>query len=551
MTFTVVAPRGRAGKVDGFYLVQDNWNDFGFQTQYHLYLVDGDDEAVRIGTVKILKKGQKGQDYLQLAIGTFPELGAEFCSVGQSLDYYERLAELGVDRRDFVLKGLRDIVQAPDLVAEFENEEGWKTSLFRDFSPDAEFFATAKALIDQNYEKLASEDLEFSFHPRGWQEPIKLDFGAPRTHLDETSFFDEDDSAVLPSRIIVLVGRNGSGKSTLLARLARIMHASPSDRRRRQLREIGEIIPNGIGFTRVVAISYSAFDSFLPPGIDNEERRQVALDISTGRGRYMFCGLRDMPQELADIVDAGADGGQPEPERLPINRIKSLDALTAEFDQAISKIKASKRMRLLRQCTRPLLLEPSLYSGPGVIIDEFLGDAPADKFASLSTGHKIVLHAIASIISHIQHKSVVLFDEPETHLHPPLLAAFMRGIRVALRELESFAIVATHSPVVVQETLAQHVRKVVRDGDGGRIRPPGIETFGEGIGTITNDVFALDPETTAFHPALKKLAELSATLAEVEAAFPEGLSMQARGYVMSVIAAKAKKAEGHTGVDTR
>jgi hypothetical protein len=297
--------------------------------------------------------------------------------------------------------------------------------------------------------------------------------------------------------------------------------------------------PPGIGFTRIVAISYSAFDSFIAPGLTPEERVQVGKEIRTGTGRYMFCGLRDIGRELDDLsAIEREEGDRPETpeERLATNRLKSLDSLTDEFAAAIAKIGKSDRLGMLRRCTAPLFLDPSLYAGEGADIFQFMeGDLKAN-FHALSTGHKIVLHVIASVVSHLERKSLVLFDEPETHLHPPLLAALMHGLRLALHDLDAFAIVATHSPVVVQETLSRHVHKVVRNGDSGRIFPPEIETFGESIGTITNEVFALDATSTDYHVVLRGLAQAYGDLGAIEAALDRGLSTQARAFVMSVLA---------------
>lgn len=88
--------------------------------------------------------------------------------------------------------------------------------------------------------------------------------------------------------------------------------------------------------------------------------------------------------------------------------------------------------------------------------------APAEMFARWSTGHKIVMHAAVSMVAYTEAKAIVLIDEPESHLHPPLLAAFMHAVRPILDKNDAFAVIATHSPVVVQETLGRHVSVVRR-----------------------------------------------------------------------------------------
>ncbi|WP_162630058.1 AAA family ATPase [Azospirillum ramasamyi] len=528
---------------------QDYWNDYGFQTQYQLYYSVDDEQPQRIGDVKILRKGQSRSDGLQLAIGRITSLGSEFCSVGQSLDYYERLASLGIDIRNEALTGLRDIVQLPSVVADFEQEEGWRISLFRNFQQNAEFLVTAKAIVERDYDALPGKDLKFSFHPAGWVEPLVLDFTPPDSKLTENTLSDENEPIRLPGRIAVLVGRNGSGKSTLLARIARVAHASSSDRNRNILLKLGRITPSGMGFTRILAISYSAFDSFLVPGLTLNEKKQIAREILEGTGRYMFCGLRDIGLETEEFIKDQDDNEHIDPdkptillERLPANRIKSLDRLTDEFETAIDRIFSKKRGRMLKVCTAPLFRDPSLYSGDGRDISEFYGDNSREKFHNLSTGHKIVLHSIASVISYAERKSIILFDEPETHLHPPLLAALMHSLRLALHELEAFAIVATHSPVVVQETLSQQVHKITRYGDIGRIYSSEIETFGESIGAITNEVFSLSASSTDYHVVLKALANAYDDLDSIENLFERGLSVQARAFVMSLLAARKKAA---------
>ena len=69
-------PQGFATR---FALQQDNWNDFRFQTLYHLYYSpeDEDGESIFVGSVKILKRGQTAADNQQITTD-FDSLGREF-----------------------------------------------------------------------------------------------------------------------------------------------------------------------------------------------------------------------------------------------------------------------------------------------------------------------------------------------------------------------------------------------------------------------------------------------------------------------------------------
>jgi hypothetical protein len=146
---------------------------------------------------------------------------------------------------------------------------------------------------------------------------------------------------------------------------------------------------------------------------------------------------------------------------------------------------------------------------------------------------------IASLVAYATRKSLVLFDEPETHLHPPLAAALMHAVRIVLEEKNAFAIVTTHSPVVLQETLARHVRIVRRIGDSFEVIMPSMETFGENIGILTYDTFGLTAAATDFHQVLDLLIQAFSSVEEINALFTPRLSGQALAYVLAGMARKA------------
>ena len=92
-----------------FSLHQDNWNDFSFQTLYHLYYrrTENPEDVELIGPVKILKRGQTRVDGIQLQ-APFGALDDAFCSVGVSLDYYKHLCGIDPAQRTYILNALRD-----------------------------------------------------------------------------------------------------------------------------------------------------------------------------------------------------------------------------------------------------------------------------------------------------------------------------------------------------------------------------------------------------------------------------------------------------------
>ncbi|WP_424361405.1 AAA family ATPase [Methylocystis parvus] len=539
MEFEVVGPaRGTPKGSASVVLVQDRWDDFGFKTQYHLYYL-GPEFNGFVGNVKILKLGQQETSGSLLPPGRIGPLPIDFCSLGQSLDYYERLAALPKIVRGEILTFLRDALVYPEHAQRFVAERGWKTSVTRDLDLDS-YLPLARILLERDYDDLPSVGITLTFHMAGWSLPLRLNFSAPKDGPRFPQFFVEGRMrSGLPERIAVITGRNGSGKSTLLARLARVLHASQADRRRKVVSRLGTIEPPGIGFTRIITVSYSAFDTFQVPGVDVEEKRQIITDLRGGTGRYVFAGLRDIARELEErLNDADQATARVPDDRFALDRqdrthLKSSEQLADEYERMIASISDVDRVRLFNRALTPLLADPSFSDIPDPM--GLLNGAPRAMFMGWSTGQKIVMHTALTLVAYTNPKSIVLIDEPESHLHPPLLAALMHAVRVVLEEQDAFAVVGTHSPVVAQETLGRHVSVISRVNDIVTILEPKIETYGESIGEITEEVFGLYSGATDFHQTLRALVEAGSDLEAIEKLFDRGMSLQARAYVMSLL----------------
>jgi ATPase subunit of ABC transporter with duplicated ATPase domains len=107
----------------------------------------------------------------------------------------------------------------------------------------------------------------------------------------------------------------------------------------------------------------------------------------------------------------------------------------------------------------------------------------------------------------VEEKSLVLIDEPEGHLHPPLLSAFVRALSELLINRNGVAIIATHSPVVLQEVPRSCAWILNRTGIAARVDRPELETFGENIGILTREVFGLEVVQTGFHRLISEAVQ--------------------------------------------
>ena len=196
-------------------LHRDNWNDYTYVTLFHAYYAHASGEQDSLGTVKILRRGSKSTRLLP----TFHSLESDTCSLGQSLEYYERIASLGRDEAHNILTSLRDAAYLPQVAAEFLDEEGFQKSLLR--GSDAKtalrearsrFFEEATLVVPET-----PPDFLFSRQFEGFEAPHAVHFT-----------FAKGPARL--GRMMALVGKNGTGKTRLLAALAHVLSGLDSER---------------------------------------------------------------------------------------------------------------------------------------------------------------------------------------------------------------------------------------------------------------------------------------------------------------------------------
>jgi ABC-type methionine transport system ATPase subunit len=133
-----------------------------------------------------------------------------------------------------------------------------------------------------------------------------------------------------------------------------------------------------------------------------------------------------------------------------------------------------------------------------------------------------------------------LFDEPETHLHPNAVASLFLVLSEILVEFDSYAVVATHSPVVIQEIPAKRVLVFEREHNVTMAHPLLLESFGESVTELTRHVFETIEVESVYRRTLQELAQ-EESAEEVRARFDRGLSLNAEAYLLAQYGKKAGK----------
>lgn len=154
-----------------------------------------------------------------------------------------------------------------------------------------------------------------------------------------------------------------------------------------------------------------------------------------------------------------------------------------------------------------------------------------------------MLLTITKLVESVEERTLVLVDEPEAHLHPPLLAALIRAVSDLLINRNGVAIVATHSPVVLQEVPRSCVWKLRRHGGGAIIERPEIETFAENVGRLTHEVFGLEVTRSGFYKMIAEAIGAGDDFEDVIGKFDGEVGLEGRALI-SVRIAERDAADG-------
>jgi predicted ATPase len=452
------------------FLFQSNWDDwFTYSTLYTLFYYDLDGLRHNIGSVKIGKFDMGSQTRTPDLPNSFEVLEESFFSLGQDVSYYERLSLISVDFRDEVLNALNDLALKTNLYKRSLKENVTKISLLRNVSTTS---------VEGQFRRLATGNSEltpynFKFHlpkhPKSLVNDMVLDFNViPKSNP--------------PSNINVIIGRNGVGKTHLFnSMITSLLGGNRKNGKNGFFTNSLEESKNP--FANLISVSFSAFDETNPIAEKRDKTKYL---------NYSYIGLKRSEKNN--------------------DRPKSPTILKNEFVKSIEKCKLQGKKNRWENAVKVLETDPVFSESEISQILEIddnsqLVEKASIIFNKLSSGHKIVLLTITQIVETIEERSLVLLDEPEGYLHPPLLSAFIRALSDILIQRNAVAIIGTHSPVVLQEVPKSSVWKLRRHGADAIAERLEIEPFGENVGLLTQEIFGLEVTDSGFHNILKEIAK--------------------------------------------
>ena len=502
------------------YLQPDNWDDFGYKTLFSLIIFDEQSNKHIIGNVKISFINQNEGWTEELISQDFDILPDNFYSLGQDADYYRNLIDNFSDEMVFnILTALRDVTYKSNILALVENEKAFQTSLMRNVN---------RLTIEQQFRRILRREAPLTKYDFFYQKNPSESYSGIKVEFQVTP------NSKPPSNIHILIGRNGAGKTTLLNNMVDALHPE-----RKAAEETGYFSTRSLWieantlnndyFAGLVSVSFSAFDLFTPPNDQADTNTEM---------RYYYIGLKKrLTQQnknqwpLKDKDD------------LCLDFTKSLElcfALTAKRDRWVNAVmKLNSDSNFDSMDLHQLINDYD--SDPSNDRPQFLKKASA-LFNRMSSGHAIVLLTITRLVETVEEKTLVLLDEPESHLHPPLLSAFIRALSDLLVNRNGMAIVATHSPVVLQEVPKSCVSILRRIRLASKVDRPENETFAENVGILTREVFGLEVSKSGFHKLLANSVDEGKSYEEIEFEYQHQLGFEGKAILRSMISTRASKA---------
>lgn len=472
------------------FLSTVEWNDwFEYKTLYRVTYFDEDGNKHRLGGVKIGALNMTGAR--PDIPSKFDKLPKHFFSLGQDSDYYEDIKNLGDELRETFFDAMNDIAFDEEVYKANINERVTRQSLMRDVT---ETSATGRfRRLAQGDATLTPYKFSYTSYPgkRGIK-PIMMNFSVlPKSNP--------------PSNIHVIIGRNGVGKTRLINNM--IHSIVEEDSIKYGKFESMSEDDDGSLFANLVSVTFSAFDTTEPV----PDRKKKGGEIT-----YSYIGLRT----LSTKTDSGFV-------------TKSTIKLKNEFAKSAYKCIIGGKKRRLKAAIKALEADAIFQDADFTSVldiedrNEF-ESAAGTLFNRLSSGHMIVLLTMTRLVETIEERTLVLLDEPETHLHPPLLAAFIRALSDLLTGKNAVAIITTHSPVVLQEVPKSCCWILNRVGYNETVNRPELESFGENVGALTQEVFGLEVTDSGFHQILKKVVRNSGSFDEALNAFRDQLGFEAK-----------------------
>lgn len=505
---------------------REKWNDFGFRTLVNIhvrleqeqfeissylgYITTVDSE---LSDVRKLEESLQAASNLTIAAHD----SQRFFTMLPSLDDYRRLVRrIGTNAAAKLLIALRDLVALAELQpksnipAAATGTKVFQKSFVR--TSEAFFaFKNAGTILRGNAAEefgRMSQNIEVSFQLSGRKNGHHLKFR-----------FDHE--ANLPKRIAIVIGKNGVGKSQSLGQIVRAALAGDS----KSLRDADT--SSRVLMNRLLAFAPTNESVSVFPG-DRRKNAKVwykRFSLNRGGRTRRGEGIAGTVLELARSADYI---GEKSRWRIFLDSLE--DALSDSQQIALlTKDKSAQPIHLTSlRGGRGEESSLELFASIDVSKDPVRWIGPHTY--PLSSGEISFLRFAVQASLYIENGSLLLLDEPETHLHPNFISHFVAVLNSMLAQTGSAAVIATHSAYFVREVFREQVTVLATDEEGHvSIEPLRFQTFGADVGSISYFVFGEDKPSMLADEVEKRLLARYQTWEHLYADYKDHLSPEMLG----------------------
>ena len=501
--------------VEQMSIKNSDWDDYGYKLVLNFTIWEQTFE------LRVNPKNNLSMDYLKSGEGEYPD--EDFCSLGE-VAYYEFLKKyLSYKNRQKWFTRSRDLAYNTSVLEKFAIEYSKKSDLHGqtlDFTPpNSEYHSF---LYSSFLRTTTLKEIKEVFHPLtvfGYSNSTvhysgdgkniiqavddretSINYSFKEDGIDKGALnFKKNRKSKLPMNVYAVVGGNGSGKAYKINQIisehmagdkkfSQILHFSLSpfdniinfdkDGSRKEISDKGkdsdgEIIYEKVGF---VSVKY--------PPILEVLKKAEALALTDVK-KYLY--QKSSKYLVAEnTLKEGFEG-----------KISIKESFSYYIQNLLIDLIASEdKLKMWGDCLNFFTFESWVDDIINAFQDRNISKNDIEKIDTLSSGQATILLYITKLISSINQGSLVIFDEPETFMHPPMVKAFIRAVSELVDNNKAFCLMATHSPVIIQEIPHCNVYKLDSNHELTNIY---YKTYGQNLDTLYKNIYGVELQQTGYN----------------------------------------------------
>ena len=498
--------------VEQMSIKNSDWDDYGYKLVLNLTIWEKTFE------LRVNPKNDLSMNYLKSGEGEYPD--EDFCSLGE-VTYYEFFKKyLSYKERQKWFTRSRDLasnISLLDTIAEKYSEVSdshGKSLTFLPPNGDVHNFlynsflrtTTLKEIKEIFYPLTVFGYSNSTVHYSGDGKNIiqavddrvkSINYSFKEDGIDKGALnFKKNRNSKLPMNVFAVVGGNGSGKSHKINQI------------------IQEHLEEDNKFSQILHFSLSPFDNIIHFNRDGTSIEVADKEKDSDDGiiyeKVGFVSVKHppIPEVLKKAVSIEIKQYLKEKSRKYLDddntlkegfasKISIKESFTYYIQNLLFDLIASEdKLKMWGDCLKFFEFESWVEDIKSAFLDRDIIKEDLEKIDNLSSGQATILLYITKLVSSINQGSLVIFDEPETFMHPPMVKAFIRAVSELVDNNKAFCLIATHSPVIIQEIPHCNVYKLDSNHELTNIY---YKTYGQNLDTLYKNIYGVELQQTGYN----------------------------------------------------